>query len=131
MPLWATHLSLPNLIKLHSFIFSVYVFFKTPKMNSRFLLSLKIYSINSFLLNLNDVIILILYFACNNIIWEFNYNAYMSNTSFVFYYMYIYLPIWRIIYTLGGFINIQSNITINNLIDFFLFQRIDWYIHCL
>jgi hypothetical protein len=80
----------------------VLVFFKTPDMDSRFLKSLKIYSLNSLLVNLHDLIVLILFFNLNTQLWSFNSTDFYADTKFTFYYAYIYLPIWSVFYTFGG-----------------------------
>ncbi len=71
-------------------------------MNTRFLTFLKIYSINSIFLNLNDAIVLILYLSMNSQVWQFRYTEFYSNPPFIFYYVYIYLPLWSVTYTFAG-----------------------------
>jgi len=71
-------------------------------MDTRFLKSLKIYSINSLMLHTNDVIALIAYFSVNNKIWMINSTQYTTSYSFIFYYTYILLPLWTILYSFGS-----------------------------
>ena len=81
---------------------SVATFFKTPNMKTRFLTSLKICSINSVIINLNDSVIILLHLTMNSEVWQFKYTDFYSNSAFIFYYVYIYLPIWTVAYTFGG-----------------------------
>ncbi len=84
----------------------VYVFYFTPSMNSRFITSLKIYSINSLLISLSDFINSLFFLICNRIIWVYNDTLYFTMPEHIFYYTYIYIPIWTILYTIGSSLDI-------------------------
>jgi hypothetical protein len=75
-------------------------------MNQRFLVCLKFYSINSLMVNLNDMITCLFYFIKIENIYRFNGLDFYENSSFVFYYTNFYLTIWSIVYTFGGFMDI-------------------------
>ena len=86
--------------------YSINVFYNVP-MKSRFLQSLMIYSINSFLLNLNDTIVFILYFVLNKAEWYFESIRFVA-PPFMTYFVYVYSPLWTVLYAFGGFYFITS-----------------------
>jgi len=93
---------------------SVLVFFKTPNMNTRFLNCLKIYSINSLLTHLNDLIAVTILFSVNHQVWLLNDLLYFDNNFTMVYYVYVYLPLWVIFYAFEGnyicFLNSKPNL---------------------
>jgi hypothetical protein len=101
------------------------VFNKSLRLKSRFLQNLKLYSTNSLLLILNDLISCIAYIALNTSVWQFNSLSFFDNSTFTFYYFYIYSPIWNVLYTFGGlfFSDFYSILLSFNLI-LFIFKGI-------
>jgi len=81
---------------------SVFVFFKTPNMNTRFLNCLKIYSINSLLTHLNDMTGVIIIFSLNNQVWMVSSLAYYDNDFTMAYFVHVVLHLWAIFYAFGG-----------------------------
>ncbi len=78
------------------------VFYKTPNMNTRFLKSLNVNSINSFLVNLTDIVVVSIYFGVNKQIFVNKSNDYYNNDQIAPLIAFIYLPIWAVLYTFGG-----------------------------
>ncbi len=81
---------------------SVFVFFKTPNMNTRFLNCLKIYSINSLLTHLNDLIGVAIILSLNNQVWNLNSLGYYDNNFTMVYFVYVVFPLWTVFYAFGG-----------------------------
>jgi len=87
--------------------FSIHAFSRIPSKNLRFLQVLQIYTINSFLLNLNDMTSFILYFSLNKTEWLFKSFRYYDS-AYVTYFVYVYAPVWVVLYTFGGSISFTS-----------------------
>lgn len=66
---------------------------------------MKAYSINSLLVNLNDFIVLTLFFAKNKSVYYIDFFGWYEHIDFPFYYTYIYLIIWTITYTFGSLLD--------------------------
>ncbi len=95
-----------TIIGLFLNIICVCVFFFTPRMNSRFLIALKLYSINSLLVSLSDTLFMIVYSVVNKISWIYNGLFYSRSLIHVSYFIYFHLPIWTILYTFGSCLDI-------------------------
>lgn len=66
-----------------------------------FLESLKFYTINSTLININDAFMIGFFLHAK--IWRFMELDFFDNkSSEIFYYVYIYLNLWAVLYTFGG-----------------------------
>ncbi len=105
---WAhLFINFENIPLSSEFWLSIHAFSKVPSMNSRFLKALQIYTFNSFLLNLNDMTSFILYFSLNKTEWLFKSFRYYDS-AYVTYFVYVYAPVWVVLYTFGGSISFTS-----------------------
>ncbi len=83
---------------------NTYIFFTAKNMNSAFFRYLKLYSLNSLLVNLNDMVVLILFFSQVQTLYIKDGLDYYDTVDFVYYYTNIYIVIWALIYSFGGFL---------------------------
>ncbi len=89
-------------IKSYFLLSSVYVFMRTPNLRSRFFNSLKIYSMNSLLVNFHNLVIVIVQISLNQSVWFYKSVDLFENSTYIFCFTYILLPIWSIVYTFAG-----------------------------
>ncbi len=91
---------------------SVVVLFTAPNLTGNFMKFLKICAINSSLVNTNDFITMVLSFSDKGDIWRYDTRDYYSDKR-MFYMVYIYLPLWSLLYTFGGnYFFVESNFKI-------------------
>lgn len=95
---------------------SVYIFFISKSMKTRFFQYLKIFSIHSLLTNLNDFLFYILFIALNQTIYMSGDALLYTSETFIRYHTYFYLLAWSYIYTFGGIISI-----------FIVYERLQMY----
>ena len=82
-----------------------FIFIFSKNMNTKFLNLLKHYTINSLMINLNSLILSILFFTQQNIYISNNGRFYQSY-HWVFYFTYFYTSIFIVLYTFDGILDI-------------------------
>lgn len=79
-------------------------FFKI--INKKFFNYIRLYILNSLIINLNDLVVLIYLFFWQKTVFIYKLSYLHASEKFVYYYAYIYLPLWGLTYTCSGLINI-------------------------
>ena len=82
------------------------MFFFSSGMDTKFLKSLKVYSLNSFIYSCVDLTTITLYFCLNDSVYRFKYLDFYTSYSFVFFYAYIHNILWTLCYTFSGLMDI-------------------------
>ena len=89
---------------------SLFIFIFSNNMNTKFLLYLKFFLINSFTVTINYLVAFAMYVSAisNNknqkLISHF---LSVNNYEYIFYYSYVFLPLWTISYTCGNILDIM------------------------
>ena len=82
-----------------------FIFIFSKNMNTKFLCLLKHYTLNSLMINLNSIIVSVLYFTQENIYISNNGKFYQSY-HWIFYLTYFHLSIYFVLYTFDGILDI-------------------------
>ena len=89
---------------LNSFALIIFVF--SNNMTTKFLGYLKYYLVNSLVITTNHLIMFLLLLSLNGSVFGNQHKLYNPNSVssyvFVFYYSYIFMPIWTVSYSLGS-----------------------------
>lgn len=95
-------------------LISTFILTFSNNSTTKFLQFLKFYSINSFLISLNDFINIICFFSTNSIVYKFDKKSFYKADILNNYI--IYLNIWAVIYSISGILDI-----------FIVYERIQQY----
>ncbi len=87
--------------------FCCYLFFTVKEMRTPYNRFLKIYSINSFIINLNNLIYTITIFSCTNTVYTLqNHLHHFENRLIAFIFTHITFPVWAFLYSMTLIIEI-------------------------
>jgi len=95
-----------SVIGLSLNLLSLFIFVFSNNMNTRFLRYLKFYLVNSLMITVNHCALFALFASIQGHVHKiYSFNL-MPDYSYMFYYNYVFLPIWIVSYTYGNLLDI-------------------------